>query len=75
MTNAKKPRIAAVLDWAVAIVALLVGAAFVVIEWPNPSWISWTFFVIGVIGVPLAMFNPVERVKTFLLRRLVKKNR
>ena len=75
MTSTKKPRIAALLDWAVAIVALIVGATFIVIEWPNPSWVSWLFFAIGVVGVPLAIFNPVDRVTKFILRRLVKKNR
>lgn len=68
----RKSKLIVALDWIVATAALVAGACFVVIEWPNPSLWSWLFLAVGVVGVPLAAFNPVGRINTWVLRRLVK---
>lgn len=69
----KKLGTLAILDWATSALALAVGIIMVAIEWPAPSIWAWVFLGLGVAGVPLALFNPIGKLQTWMFRRLVKR--
>ena len=72
-TTSKKPGFINMLDWAVAIISLIAGVVLFFLQWPSPSIWAWLCLALGVLGVPLAWFNPMGRLQTWMLRRLVKR--
>lgn len=61
------------LDWIVVVVLMLVGIWMVVSQWPNVSWWAWLCCGLGIVGVPLNIFNPVQKLRTWVLRLMVKR--
>lgn len=68
MTGAVK-----ILDWIATIALLIMGVWFFVDQWPEPSWWAWTMLVLGIVGVPLTVLNPIQKLRTWLLRRMIKR--
>jgi len=61
------------LDWVVVVVLMFAGIWMVAVQWPSPTWWAWFCCVLGVIGVPLNVFDPVQKVRTWVLRKMVKR--
>lgn len=69
----RHPGVIAILDWATAAVSLLVGIYLVATQWPQPDVWAWIFLGGGILGFPLAYFNPLGQLRKWMLRRLVKR--
>lgn len=63
----------AILDWVATFVLLGVSVWVVVDQWPSPEWWAWAILVLGLVGIPLNLFNPMQKVRTFVLRKLIKR--
>ena len=73
MTGDGMKKAISVLDWFVTVVLMLAGVWVVYAQWPSPEWWAWVMLVGGILGVPLNLFNPMQRVRTFLLRKLIRR--